>query len=377
MQNFKSMPNLSIKVDVKQNPKFSCGSLKQEFKIEKFRLRILLQTVLLLAVSARLVSPTQALAATNASTTTGSAQSQPWECPTKDLAGLLGEAEDQGMSGWCYAYTAADMLTVKFKKELAGKRVSPSYLAVFSNYIMSRDEVADGGFVGVASNLSQEFGLCTEDKIEKAFTSEYPLSYVIKGFRDMQSDIKERVGYEKQMAKIASLKSQGFLPVSLDDRELLDIMLHTNKNKIAVEMFFRMCSAHLFFPGVHVRLAGNALTVLPKQWFGLDLVKIIYGKNARKRMINEALQKGQIIGLTYLDKFLKGEPEVLVGSHASTIVGQLWNPVTKQCEYHIRNSWGKSCDNYPQFIRDRCANGQFWITEDLFNQKALGLYYLK
>ncbi len=314
---------------------------------------------------------------TNESSTLASSTSDPSECPTTDLAGQLGATEDQGTSGWCYAFTAADMLTQRFKIELSGKRVSPSYLAVFGNYLMLRDEITDGGFVGVAANLSQEFGLCTEDKIEKQFTSEYPLPYIVSGFRDMQYTIKEKPTYEKQIAKIASFKDQGYLPLSLTNEEILDIMLHTNKKKIAVEMFFRMCTGHLFFPSVHVRLKGNALVMSAKRIFGVDLVELIYGKKARKKMINESLQKGQIIGLTYLDKFLKNEPENKIDSHASTIVGQLWNPETKQCEYHIRNSWGTSCESYPKYIRDRCANGQFWISEDLLNKKALGLYYLK
>ena len=61
-------------------------------------------------------------------------------------------------------------------------------------------------------------------------------------------------------------------------------------------------------------------------------------------------------------------------NHRVLVVGRRWNGKDKTCEYHIRNSWGESCDH-----RDRrytCENGHIWLSEENLKKVSQGISFL-
>lgn len=60
-----------------------------------------------------------------------------------------------------------------------------------------------------------------------------------------------------------------------------------------------------------------------------------------------------------------GAPPNCMG-HASSVVGRRWNAEKKTCEYLVRNSWGTDCSQYRKDID--CDRGNFWLSsKELFS----------
>lgn len=62
--------------------------------------------------------------------------------------------------------------------------------------------------------------------------------------------------------------------------------------------------------------------------------------------------------------------------HMSVIVGRRANPVTRECRYLVRNSWGAGCSGYTLELQKRCEGGYLWLTREELRQNLYGLTYL-
>ena len=61
------------------------------------------------------------------------------------------------------------------------------------------------------------------------------------------------------------------------------------------------------------------------------------------------------------------------GSHVATIIGREFNSKTRQCEYIVRDSYGKGCrDNY----KFKCVDGNISVPEDVLVNHATNLVWL-
>jgi AraC-like DNA-binding protein len=122
-----------------------------------------------------------------------------------------------------------------------------------------------------------------------------------------------------------------------------------------------------------------------------DIASRVISYNARanqninvKRVVDEILEQNRPLSINYstdlmiqlrganrdsLQQFRETYGRTPVGSryvdHASVIVGRSFNYKTGNCEYRVRNSWGKAC---PEWLQDyRCENGYFRLTEHELN----------
>ena len=59
-----------------------------------------------------------------------------------------------------------------------------------------------------------------------------------------------------------------------------------------------------------------------------------------RKAIQTALRDNKIVGMGSMDSTVIGAGD---RNHAMVIVGQEWNPRSKQCNIILRNSWGKNC----------------------------------
>lgn len=94
------------------------------------------------------------------------------------------------------------------------------------------------------------------------------------------------------------------------------------------------------------------------------------------RTIDEQLEKGSIVGISYLASILYSEDSLLKDTaHASSIVDRRFSEKSGQCEYLIRNSHGKSCSPYSKKLD--CKDGQIWLPKDQLHQAIYGVTYVE
>jgi hypothetical protein len=68
-------------------------------------------------------------------------------------------------------------------------------------------------------------------------------------------------------------------------------------------------------------------------------------------------------------------PYMWAADHASIIVGRKWNPVTHDCDYLIRNSWGKGDSRYDSFYQSEAGN--IWVPKEEIFKSVAAIDYLQ
>jgi len=88
-------------------------------------------------------------------------------CTPVDLRNKLGPLRDQGKTGWCFAYTAADLLTAKLGKEVSaiGVAISTKTDSIYSFFDkLKRNSAFRSGFIDSVILLSQK-NICLEKEL--------------------------------------------------------------------------------------------------------------------------------------------------------------------------------------------------------------------
>ena len=110
-----------------------------------------------------------------------------------------------------------------------------------------------------------------------------------------------------------------------------------------------------------------------------------YSKENIVKNINNLLNKGEIVGFGYNYGVLNQDDKS--GGHGSLIVGRRLNPNSGDCEYLVRNSWGKDCQQNEGIglsCHKNCDgdgnncrfSGHFWVSEARLKEAMLGITYL-
>lgn len=283
----------------------------------------------------------------------------------------LNEPRNQEGIGWCYAYTAADLVS-----NLSGEKVSAIHAAgSFNNLIISRIRRLDeGGQSDAAANAMIKNGLCLEKDMP---SNDY-------AFIDRQNDIGTLYKNVNELGEIYSDKKE---IASMNDKRPV-----TYKNKYTTQqVYVDLCTQQTetliqisqVFPNLTLDQLTKILMESGKRSFNQltqkcnlvqsDLMKgvvfkSLYEPKKPERLyskIDEQLNKGQIVGIGYTaEVLLDYKAENMKGFHASTLIGRRFNKKTNSCEYLLRNSWGKNCSQYGNNIE--CKNGHAWVAEEIF-----------
>ncbi len=60
--------------------------------------------------------------------------------------------------------------------------------------------------------------------------------------------------------------------------------------------------------------------------------------------------------------------------HSSTIIQRRFNTTTNECEYLVRNSWGRNCEAYEKL---ECDEGHIWVPKSVLASEMLNVTYIK
>lgn len=264
---------------------------------------------------------------------------------------------DQGSIGWCYGYSAADLLTVEAGVPLSPSHVSSVYnSSIRSNFfwkaaydirtLFSGRETYEGGFIGKALREAMKANpVCEHNKID-----EY--THLIGMLEVAKLRIKNKeISHEAMCAII-----QHSLPnINIDTENFMSDFISKNINDTLESMLRQNCQT--------VNIPQKETKVLYKP--------LLWGKKKYVDKVNDLLTSGKPLGVSYNVNHIS---EKLSGYHASTVIGRRWN--NGRCEYNIRNTWGRLCE-YKPGIECNQDDGSYWVKDEDFYKLALNFTYLE
>jgi hypothetical protein len=309
-------------------------------------------------------------------------------CTDVDLRAEIGPVRSQGDIGWCYANAAADLLSFYYRHESNYKDFSAVQLAFIHNFIYRSDALSEGGLVGFTIDGTNGHGLC-ERRVENEARQSVEgslkdaIRYVqnIKTKYDSWRTIRDPKLQQDYLKDIEGLRRRSAFFRKIPSAEYLQLLENSNTNDFLEQLAQRSCHGRTFFSDRHPQVKRSGYYV-----FDLGLKKLIedqsgeipHRRTRNVRLLNEIdaeLSAQNIVGIAYFADFLTNPKPTLDGRHMSVLVGRRKNRLNNQCEYLVRNSWGKKCSGYVH--QENCEDGHIWVTKMDLKNNLYGITYLK
>lgn len=280
----------------------------------------------------------------------------------------LQNARNQDSVGWCYAYTAADLISFKLNKKISAVSLYSSGQEI-ENDIRDR-ESSKGGDIGssLVDYVAKNKGLCLEADLP---SNDFKFC-AHKRYNDFLNNLISVVREKKLDQELSSNQCFGAdLEAAFPGLNISMIRNHVNKagSKKLVEFLYTHQCTKLSFPGIKI----NPVTVSSSRFEASVLLKTL----------DEQITKGSPAGIGYDYNKLNDEPGT--GGHGSLVVGRRTNPESQACEYLVRNSWGKNCEQtegaglscHKNCDTNGCRySGHFWVSDERLKKSIIGVTYL-
>lgn len=304
-------------------------------------------------------------------------------CPAIDLRDQhLKEIRNQKKVSWCYAFTAADMLTYTFDlpEKASAADVAINYndssLGQFTRWLIRTfgRNATQGeqenfmmphqtGFNKVALDRAMRDGYCPE----RVFPSEA----WTKMSREGSNWLESKADLRTSMLEIFTLiKEQQNLNAAN-----LPFYFHF-KNVESPEAFLNLIKASNssnFYSNLRKVVCQN-----DRIKFADRLETVMYLKDALTfSVMNKQLNHSRIIGIDYDSRLLEDSQNSSVSLsrlHTSSIVARRWNETQHECQYLVRDSYAKQCRKYD--VCYECEGGQVWIDESKIYSNLLSFVYI-
>lgn len=283
----------------------------------------------------------------------------------------LSRPKNQDTIGWCYSYTASDLVA-----HVLGKEPSAVHMATLMNdkFLFKMFGVKEGGFTDSVIKEMIDEGMCLEKDLP---STDY--KFVTRGY-DLKKLFDEIVELSKKYYQSPNHNSDDFPLTKNNEFSENDVLVElcTKRNNLLRGMGELFPNASLNQIS-EILLKSDPSTAFKKITDlscpiekGSDVkslkVKTVGANEKIFSTIDDQLSKGNILGLHYTAEFLYDyKSGTTFANHASSIVGRRFNPKTQSCEYLLRNSWGKECGSYNRNYE--CRDGHVWIAEDFFKYK--------
>lgn len=293
------------------------------------------------------------------------------DCEAVDLRPQLGAPRDQADTGWCFAHTAADLMSVKL-----GKRVSAFDFAV---QFIANDLEEWRRSPGIVGYLAQHPGFYGWiKKIRRDEPENFLPSHIfsLKG-------IFNQGGSEDAALLLSNLRG-ACLDAHFEDGEAgfeksiveLRRMLSVSRKRgdpvehalaLALEWVDARCGRRLRYtrpalPESHY-IAKSLDELLEKKRDPAFALREKQAGLVREIDINLSAGRPVAIGYNAFDvmKLSRGE-DPNSGDHSSLLVAR--RKIQGECRYFLRNSWGENCNIYSAKFKTRCEqkSGGVWVS---------------
>ena len=289
------------------------------------------------------------------------------DCQTVDLRADFGPPRSQGNVGWCYANTAADLISHHYRKELK-EPVSAIEIALNFNYYWTAENFREGGFIFLALDLAMKTGSCPGSLDQVLFGKGTKLT--LKDKIKFILDLKERLDRgEEEYVRKAIVESQKAGSILKSERvyDVMTVMALSKPGNVLGKLAQMICK------GQRHQFSHKA---------DIEWSSIYTGSSQNRLMkrLNEQLSKKNPVGIAYFAGFFDSIDAPKSGSdrHMSLVVGRRRDQKLNSCEYLIRNSWGSSCAGYKNsIIKDKCEGGNVWVDESTLKKYLYGITFLE
>ena len=303
---------------------------------------------------------------------------------------------DQGESGICYAYASAqlidawrfahgdtrtDHLTSPMQLAALYKAKVPDKISKVNS--RSSEDVLNSGQVSVTVKQAFRVGSCSSSRTN-SLMSNADVSSSIRKLVDSYRDNRNKVINEEEAFNKICETFPETVASSATNKFLKDIRNTLNAGGEQFYLYY-LVNALCKPPEEHkidIEPKADFKAYIAKE--GTDLETHI---NKSKKLVDTALEGSPATppGIGYASKVLK-DPSVKCmekdgktadsecGLHGSIIIGRKRNPKSKKCEYLVRNSWGTSCNSYPDL---ECESGNIWVPETNLFRNSSDVYRLE
>ena len=280
----------------------------------------------------------------------------------------LNNARNQDTVGWCYAYTAADLLSYRLKKRISAVSLYNSGQEIEQD--IKSSESARGGDIksSIDSYLTKKNGLCLEENLPSndfKFCTDKTYGHFLNNLLD---SVRER-RIEQDLANNCFGNDIKEAFPGIDNNFIRNHTARFGSKKLVEALYDKQCK-ELSFKGYRAEVVSQFTSR--------------YSADVLMKTIDDQVTKGEIIGIGYDYNKVNGESGT--GDHGSIVVGRRTNPETGACEYLLRNSWGKNCEQnegeglscHKNCDSEGCRySGHFWVSDSKLKQSILGVTYLK
>lgn len=268
-------------------------------------------------------------------------QKEQASCKPVDMSAELGPVRDQDSLGWCYAFAVSDLLSYKTKQRISAADIALTFNKNFENDISrvmgAKESSFEGGTFRSAISLATEKGLC----LEKDLPSEDNANANLETNLNLIDKLRRGSDRKNALACAEVRNAAKALFPNLDFDDVRKIALTTVDKDIVQKMADKSCQK---------RIKVDTQVESVSSW---DSEEIAQG-------IDKNLDKTNPVAIAY-DADVLSFPKAKYGrpNHGSIISGRRFNEKTGQCEYLLRNSWGRGCFSYHHEYE--CKEGQVWI----------------
>ena len=298
---------------------------------------------------------------------------------------------DQDSVGWCYAFASADLLNHYLYKKSKDRSFSffgktnyllsdnaVSALGVSGAYniehrmtfyddmpdvdtaaqmarVYNRRVIAEGGSIHLALKAAKKRGICFEKELRsenyRNVKDTRCAKYDSCSINEVMNIIYDQAGNRKTCDNFNAI--QAMLP-TMNLKQIETILSYSEKNNALNRLIDVQCHKP-----VDTNILGFSTdrpaveSYLMQGMGGSTEISRVPTKDKLFEKIDQALDRGSPVGITYFSSFLTRPQAAPAAMHASSLVGKSFNPVTCEVEYILRNSWGASCGSmvreHPQY----------------------------
>ncbi|MBL7545303.1 MAG: hypothetical protein JNL11_15905 [Bdellovibrionaceae bacterium] len=147
---------------------------------------------------------------------------------------------------------------------------------------------------------------------------------------------------------------------NLEEQKILDISRAVSRDALLKALSDEACKPRIKMDNIEVGFKG-------KSFLG-DTTEVF-------NEIDTQLNRRNILGMAYNAKLLYNKEAKDFGGHMSVVVGRRYNRQNGECEYLIRNSWGRGCSSYDAHYT--CEAGNIWMPKSVLAKGIHNVIYIK
>ena len=281
---------------------------------------------------------------------------------------------NQDSTGWCYGFSASDLLSAHLGEPVSALHVSALYNRKARRNIFMRtaheiglaiseaetrfEEVYESGLCKMAIGEAMRNGkVCHEKDLPFDYKYQDSTKEMIK---DLEKIRKDRKKLSKDAICNQIEEKLEFHGLTLDSSSISEELVSRNMNLGIESIANEQCKK-------------NPMVVSPLKIKSLSLP----GKSLEKRKhflqeIGDLFKKGKPIEISYnVNKYVN----YMDGLHSSVVVARRWH--NNRCQYKIRNSWGKDCSLYKSNVDCEKETGSYWVNDEDFVKNTNSTTYLE